>query len=141
MHPVAQHLPTPPVIPMQETLARRVLTTMFLWVGFGIFLGVLTAPAGRGLIPIIAGAVAGVIVLSPLGIFFGLLGGSRRITLVSGVVGLGLGLGVDLTGVVRDGPSPAAVGLLMGGLIGATVVSLYYRLPRLVLVLVRSHVR
>jgi hypothetical protein len=110
-------------------LMGRVRDVAALWSGFGVLIGVWTISHRGGIVDLAAGAVAGAIVLTPLGAVLGLLGGRRDETLVGGLAGLGLGaLAALATG--QDPASLGSLGLLMGGLAGATFAGLFWRLPR-----------
>ena len=106
---------------------------LVVWGLIGSAVGVLTAQA-PGPIGIIAGLIAGVIVLTPVGAVLTLTGGRARDSLVGAGVGLVLafvlaGFGAAPVGSVAVVP----FGILAGALIGATVVTAFYRLPQLVL--------
>jgi hypothetical protein len=84
-----------------------------------------------GVIDLLAGVVAGIIVLSPVGVFLALLGARWQETLLCGAGGLTLGaLAAKLLGLHHA--FAASVGLILGALLGGTLVALFYRLPRLI---------
>jgi hypothetical protein len=103
-----------------------------LWALSGVVAGLLATPAPRGPINLVAHAIAGIIVLSPLGAGVGLLGARPLDALVLAL--LGATAGVLLGAGLRqpDLAYTAAVGLIIGLLIGTTFVTLAYRMPRLV---------
>ncbi len=130
-----QEMTPPDVWQLPSALLRAVLRRMpgmvAVWAGFGVVSGVLTAPS-VGPIAVAAGVTAGLIVLVPFGAVLALAGGRWRDSLVGGVFGLVLaplaaGLGV------ASGTSLVPVALVFGGIVGATVVTVFYRLPRLIL--------
>ena len=94
-----------------------------LWLGFGVFVGVLSAPPGGGALAIVSGAIAGMIVLPFMGAFLGLIGGNWRETLLGGITGLIVGAYVDLMNGQLELLSIAKVGLVGGAIIGATFFS------------------
>ena len=96
----------------------------FLWLFFGALLGSLSTPPRPGVAGVIIGAIAGMIVLPFIGAVLGLLGGKWRQTLAGGLIGLAVGV---LAGLVKgEMVAPAAnMGLLCGGLIGATFFSFF----------------
>ena len=100
----------------------KVLRMTLLWLGFGIVVGVISAPPEGGIIGMIAGAVAGMILFPFLGAFLGLIGGQWRETLLGGIAGLAMGFSLGVAGGLQ--PLPVAnVGLVGGALVGATFVS------------------
>jgi hypothetical protein len=112
----------------------RVLATTLLWSVFGLIVGGLMAPPGT--IGLVANGVAGVIVLTPLGMLVGLLGGRWKETLLCGLIGISVGAMRGAWGDADGAAFSAAVGLVCGGIVGATFVSVFYRLPRLVVGLI-----
>jgi hypothetical protein len=117
-------------------VARRIPGMMAVWVGFGVLTGVSTAP-GAGPIALAAGVIAGLIVLTPLGVVLAVVGGQWKGSLAGGLAGL---TGVPVLGGVADVPAASLVpvALIFGGLVGATVVTAFYTLPRVVLAAVRG---
>ena len=128
-------MPTPPapssVSP--RPLLGNAWRMMLLWIVFGAAVGLLTAPAPRDPITLVAHAIAGVIVLSPLGAVLGLLGARRRDALLTASFGGAAGLLVGLGLHRPDLGYPAAFGLIVGTLIGTTFAAFFYRLPRRIL--------
>jgi hypothetical protein len=119
--PVPQELIAFPVPPPR--LWKRVLSMMLLWMVFGTFVGAVGSPFHEGAVRIAAGAIAGMLVLPPLGLVLGLLGGQVRDVLLWGSGGWVLGA---MAGLLL-GAEPiflANVGLVMGGTFGATLGSM-----------------
>jgi hypothetical protein len=112
------------------TLGRRVWSMSLLWAFLGVAIGLSTAP-GTSAVALISGAIAGVIVLCPLGVVLGLLGGQVKETQLGGLLGLCLG---GAAGVLL-GPVNALffvnVGLLMGALGGGLTFALIRRARQL----------
>jgi hypothetical protein len=106
---------------------------LVVWGLIGSAVGLLTTPAS-GSVGVVAGIIAGLVVLTPVGVMLTLAGGRARDSL--GGAGLGLALAFGSVGLGAGPAVPVAVvpfGLLAGALVGATVVTAFYRLPRLVL--------
>jgi hypothetical protein len=101
-----------------------------LWLGFGAVVGTLTAPPEGGIVRIIAGTVAGMIVLPLMGTFLGMIGGKWRETFWGGVAGLFLGAIVGIASGQTAWLHIANVGLIGGGLVGATFFSFLSHLRR-----------
>jgi hypothetical protein len=120
--------------------ARRIAAMSLLWLGFGVAAGVLTAPQNTPL-GIAAGIVAGMIVLPPVGALLGAIGGRWKESMAGGTLGLAMCTAYALAQARPDAAGVAAFGLILGGLVGATVVTALYRLPRLVLGGVRQLMR
>jgi hypothetical protein len=118
-------------------IGRRVGVSALVWCGFGVVAGVSIAPE---LTPIglVAGVIAGVVVLTPIGVVMGLIGGRWMEMLVGGAVGTAAGVVAALLQSTALG-QPVALGLISGGLVGSTFVTTFWRLPRLVRRLVRPH--
>ena len=121
--------------PLVRAALRRIPGMAAVWAGFGVACGVLAAP-GAGPIAIAAGVTAGMIVLVPFGIALAIAGGKWRDSLVGGLLALALvplvaGIGAP------SGASLVPVALVFGGIVGATVVTAMYRLPRVVFGLAR----
>ena len=112
-----------------KSIAIRISVSALIWCGFGIVVGICTAPKSD-LISMIAGILAGMIVLTPVGVVTSVFGGRWTELLIGG--GMGYSGGVALA-ILRGEPCGylAGLGLVFGGLVGATVVSAFWRLPRL----------
>jgi hypothetical protein len=117
---------------------KSVLAMTLLGSVFGAMVGILLAPPGP--IGLVAGGLAGLVVLMPLGMVLGMAGGRWQEMLWCGAIGLALGI---LAGAVGD-PARirlfAAIGLVYGAIVGATFVTVFFRLPRLVVGLLRTRV-
>jgi hypothetical protein len=107
----------------REFVQTRIMPMTLLWLGFGVLVGVLSAPPAGGALAIVSGAIAGMIVLPFMGAFLGLIGGNWRETLLAGVAGLVVGALVDLVNGQLDLLNTAKVGLVGGAIIGATFFS------------------
>lgn len=114
-------------------LGWRVLDMTLLWAGFGIAIGPGSAPPGSNWIGLIAGIIAGLIILPPLGALLGLCGGRWKESLIGGTIGAALALTGGLIQGTDRLPMVGNVGLIYGGLLGATFLGLFYRLPCLLL--------
>jgi hypothetical protein len=89
-----------------------------LWAFFGFIVGFLTAPP-EDPVALVAGIIAGMLVLSPLGAILGLLGGRLNPTLIGAIGGVGLGLLASAFSPINPAFLLGA-GLIVGGLAGAT---------------------
>jgi hypothetical protein len=113
--------------PLRARFGRRLGAMTLMWLGFALAAGALAMPPGGGAVAVIAGMLAGTIVLVPLGVVLGLVGGRWKETLVGGVGGLLLGLLTALLGGQAAILSQGATGLVAGGLVGATLPGLLRR--------------
>jgi hypothetical protein len=93
---------------------------VLVWLLLGALVGPGCAPPDSGVVGIISGILAGLLVLPFLGVPLGLLGGRARESLLGGVCGLLVGTAVGLLG---EGAILAKVNpcLIAGGLVGATL--------------------
>ncbi len=99
----------------------RALWTLLAWVLLGIPVGISTAPQHQGSIPIIAGAVAGMIVLAVVGLCCGLLGGRCLPTILGAAAGAVVTtIAAWISPAAAHVPSLAGIGLVAGGLVGST---------------------
>ena len=91
------------------------------WCLFGVVVGIITLPPGHDFVATIAGMLAGTIVLVPLGLVLGLVGGQPSLTLWGGVTGAGVSalLGVAIQNVDLARLAPLA--LIGGAIAGATL--------------------
>jgi hypothetical protein len=121
---------TPPTQPMP---GRRVLRMAVAWAGLGAVMGASVGWESGGVIGTIACLIAGMIELAALGAVLGLIGGRPGESLLGGGCGLTVGAVAGLAGV-QAGPVPAAFGLVVGALAGATLRP-YLRLVALPIVL------
>ncbi len=106
---------------MLRAALRRLPGMAAVWLTFGVVVGVLTATE-RNTIAVVAGAVAGAIVLTPLGLSLVLIGGRVLGSLAGGAFGLACSPLIVELGAMHGGRSVAAFGIVAGGLFGATVV-------------------
>jgi hypothetical protein len=104
-----------------RSMGANVLRMTLLWLAFGPVVGVLSSPLEEGIIRIVAGMIAGVIVCVPCGVLMGLIGGQWRESLVGGVAGLTLGLSVGMVTGFSELMAAGNVGLVGGAMVGATV--------------------
>jgi hypothetical protein len=99
-----------------------------LWGLFGVLVGVATLSRPLNAAGVIAGMVAGLIILVPLGVLLGLAGGRPGLTLVGGVGGTGLGAVTGLLAGAPDAPHLASMGLISGAVTGATLHLVFWTL-------------
>ena len=112
---------------------RRVLGMAGVWLVFGAAVGALTVPK-PDTIGVVAGVIAGVVVLLPAGLVLACVGGRGRDSAAGGLLGLVVVPAVWHLAALPLPPSWAApFGRPFGGIVGATVVGAFYRLPRLIL--------
>jgi hypothetical protein len=108
-------------------ILRRIRDMALLWLLFGAVCGACSQTAsGGGLVGVISGVLAGMIVLPFLGVCLGLMGGRVQPTLVGGCFG---GLLAGLLGLFAHSASPlylASFGLILGGLAGGTQAALLW---------------
>jgi hypothetical protein len=119
------------VHPVIWAAVRRVVAMTGVWMGFGVLVGVCLATGGNwgGYV---ANVLAGLNVLSPMGVLVAAIGRWKE-SLVGGVLGLAAGTAFAVAQGQPDAGQAAAFGVIFGGLVGATVVTAFYRLPRLVI--------
>ena len=124
--------PTPGHVVVRSAL-KRLPGMLVVWGAIGVAVGVLTTQT-PGPIGIVAGIIAGMIVITPLGPLLTLMGGRARESMLGAVLGV-----VVVPALARlvelpvTSVSLAPFGLVLGALVGATVVTAFYRLPLLVL--------
>jgi hypothetical protein len=112
-------------LPRQRELSQRALHMALAWATFGVAVGLLTAPS-RDAIALVSGVLAGLIVLCPLGAILGLLGGQVKPALAGGMAGGVLGA---LGALLLAPPGLAfvvSVGLVGGGLAGASSSAVFW---------------
>jgi len=114
---------------LHGNLALRVRNMVLLWLALGALIGAWTSPARGGLLDVVAGAIAGTLILTPLGAALGLLGGRHDETMIGALAGFILG-SLAALGAGGDLAFLSCTGLLGGGLLGATLAGLFWRLPR-----------
>src|SRR5262245_20735733 len=118
---------------------RRVLGMAAVWLVFGSAVGMLTAPK-PDTIGVVAGVIAGVVVLVPVGLALACVGGRGRDSAAGDLLGLTVVPAAWHLAALPLSPAWAApFGLLFGGIVGATAVGVFYRLPRLLLSAGRHH--
>lgn len=115
-----------------RSLGRHAWNMTLLWLAFGVVVGACLTPPGGGWIRLVSGAIAGMIVLPPIGLLLGMIGARWRETLACGFVGLLLGALAGAVGAGSVGYA-SAFGLVFGAFLGATFLAFFYRLPRLIL--------
>jgi hypothetical protein len=93
---------------------------LLLWRGFAAFVGPGSMPPGLGASGVVSGLIAGVIVLAPVGVAMGLIGGGWKAALCGGAGGLALGAAAGWLGGEPNPLTRAAVGLVAGAVVGAT---------------------
>lgn len=123
--------------PLVRATVQRIPGMLAVWLGFGVITGVATAP-GVGPIAVAAGITAGIIVLTPFGLFLALVGGRWMASLAAGLLGMVLVPSIVRVADLSPGVSLVPLGLVFGGIAGATVVTACYRLPRLLMTLGRA---
>jgi len=113
-------------------LMRHARNMTLLWLAFGVVVGACLTPPGGGWVGLVSGAIAGMIVLPPIGLLLGMLGARWQETLACAFAGLLLGALAGTAGAGAVGHA-SALGLVFGGMVGATFLAFFYRLPRLLL--------
>jgi hypothetical protein len=94
---------------------------MFLWTLFGMFIGAGSGVEASGFAEVLAGIIAGALVMPWPGLCVGLLGGEVQPTLLGGVTGAIVGMFTAILCPVAPILPVAQVGLIGGALAGATV--------------------
>jgi len=107
------------LFPPLRSSGKRVASLTGVWTAFGVLTGLLVIPP-TSLIALVSGVLAGTIVLCPLGLLLGLLGGEVKLSLAGGLAGAALGAFTALTLAPSGLTHVISVGLLSGGLAGAT---------------------
>jgi hypothetical protein len=102
-----------------------------LWTAFGAVFGAGITPPGLGTVGAVSFAIAGIIVLAPIGIVLGFLGGQWKDTLLGGAVGMTAGAIVGVLASEGDLLYQANFGLLLGSLVSATCPALCRQMLRL----------
>jgi hypothetical protein len=106
-------------------LGKRVLAMVGVWLLFGVVVGAGSQPGKASMIGVIAGIIAGVMVLPWLGLVLGLMGGRAQETLIGGLWALLVGAAAGLASGAADVLHWASACLVAGGLTGATFPVLY----------------
>ncbi len=103
-------------------ILRRVRDMALLWLVFGAALGSRTDLARRGgVIGLVSGVLAGMIVMPILGVGLGLAGGQVRPTFIGALFGSAF---AGTVAAVSDAANPlsfAGFGIVLGGLVGGTI--------------------
>jgi hypothetical protein len=101
-------------------IIRRTLCMMGIWTCFGVLIGAFD-PRFSGRIGMIAAMIAWSLILSILGMFLGLVGGSYKESMIGGILGAAIAA-VTVFALPSDFGLAMQVifGLLIGGIIGAT---------------------
>lgn len=114
-------------MPEQETLrpsapapARRVRNMAGAWLLVGALTGAASTPPGGEAVDILCFVLAGVVVMPVMGVVLGLLGGGAKEALLSAAFGGALGAAAGLALGARPLLSLVSLGLVNGGLVGAT---------------------
>src|SRR5262249_25357369 len=110
----------PPLTPPRGSLGKRVRNMTLLWLAFGALVGAGSMPPEAGTIGLLSGAIAGMLLLPFLGSVLGLMGGQCLETLAGALWGLMVGAAAAALTADADLLLKAALGLLVGGLAGAT---------------------
>ena len=98
---------------------------VLLWLGLGALVGTLSAPPDGGMISLVSGAMAGMIVLPGFGAMFGLLGARWWEPLLGAACGLVTSFTFGfLNGSTRLGPN-IGLYLLFGAFAGSTLPQAY----------------
>jgi hypothetical protein len=116
----------------KEGWLRRVGYMALLWLVIGAVVGASVVRPGTGTPNLLAGVVAGMIVLGSLGILLGLIGGRWNEAAVGAASGQSIGLIAGVLGVTGGPVLLTTTGLIFGALVGSTIVGVFYRLPRLI---------
>jgi hypothetical protein len=112
-------------LPPRGTLARRVRDMAALWLVFGALVGVGSAPTGGGAVAIVSFMIAGMMVLPLLGVVLGLLGGGVKEACIGGLCGGVVGVAVGWACGARNPLLGANLGLINGGMVGATFATVF----------------
>ncbi len=105
----------------RQGLARRLRGMTVLWLGLGLLVGAASTPTGEGPIARVAFLLAGTIILTPLGLVLGLLGGQALETALGAAGGAVLGAAGLLLLPSGGPPRLFATSVLFGALVGATL--------------------
>jgi hypothetical protein len=120
---------------------RAMPGTIGVWTGSGIAVGICLSTEKPTVIVLIASIIAGLIVCVPMGVALALAGARWKGSLVGTAFGLVLGTAGAVIGGQSDLGQMAATGLIMGGMMGGTVMTVGYRLPRAILSEIRQTCR
>src|SRR5262249_51436192 len=92
-----------------------------LWLGLGLLVGAAVTPPDAGAIGLISFLLAGTIVLTPLGLALGLVGGQALESALGAAGGVALGAAGLLLLPPGGAPGLFATCVMIGGLVGATL--------------------
>lgn len=106
-----------------RSIVVAVLQMSLLWLVFGVIVGAGTALPDGDAVRIVAGIIAGMIILPVIGAFLGLIGGRWRETLVGGIAGFLLAGSIGLATAQANLFPLANVGLVGGAIVGGTFLS------------------
>ena len=104
---------------------RRAAAMVGIWLFFGVMVGISINKPDAGIVGYTAGAIAGMIVLAPIGFLLGMIGGRWNESLFGAAVGQLVGFGVGLAGQWMEPNLLATIGLIYGALLGATAACGY----------------
>ena len=123
---VGEPLAVPP------SLGRRILGMCSLWLLVGVVVGLLGAAPHSDTIALLSNVLAGMLLVPPLGLALGIIGGQWRESLMGGLFGTASGmiLAMVLPGGMAAG-AIVSVCLLVGGMSGATLPLFFRLLKRL----------
>jgi hypothetical protein len=116
---------------MMGSVFRRAVSMTLSWMLMGVMLGLL-GTRGSGVIGLAASLTAGVILMTTAGLLLSATGGRWDESLVGGMLGMVFGVSVAFIMGRSDPRESIALGLTSGAFLGATAVTVFYRLPRLV---------
>ena len=119
----------PPSARAPRRYGWRVLDMTLLWIVFGTIVGLGLAGPGNGPIGLVAFVMAGWIVMTPMGAVLGLLGGRWQESAFTGLAGLCLAQIFAWMFASQQIVMFSNVGLIYGGIVGATFLGMFYRLP------------
>jgi hypothetical protein len=116
-------------LPMHGVRMRMAVMAL-IWLPLGALVGALSMAESAGVISVFSGILAGMIVTPLLGVVLALLGGEIKPVLFGATSGALIGA---LSGALDGlGVSPiAGVGLIGGGIVGATLPAIMLRFKRL----------
>jgi hypothetical protein len=106
-----------------QAIGINVARMTLLWLALGIMVGMLSSPFDEGIVRIVAGIIAGMIICPLIGAFLGLIGAQWRETLMGAIAGLGLGFCLGVASGVAEVRPLANVSMVGGALVGATFLT------------------
>jgi hypothetical protein len=108
-------------ISSKTSLWRRVQQMVLLWAGLGVVEGMISSPPNGDLLALFATVAAGLLLLPPMGLVFGLIGGRWNECLLGAAFGLLFALACAMVMPALAPLAVAGVCLLVGGMMGATL--------------------